>query len=72
MKRLRVVGFVVQPQFVVDDGDTLTPLPVGPVNVSAADWPNVLAVVAEATEALRQQVEEPPPQEIAPDASAKP
>jgi len=59
--RLRPVAFLVQPQFMLDDGDTLTPLQVQPVTISAADWPNVVALVAVAVEELRQQIEEQPP-----------
>ena len=39
MKRLRLVKVIVQPVFVVDDGDTLTELPADPSTVSAAAWP---------------------------------
>jgi hypothetical protein len=61
--RLRIVGYLVQPQVMVDDGDNLTPLSVNPVNVSAADWPNVVELLADGVEQLRQQVElaEPAP-----------
>jgi hypothetical protein len=59
-KRLRPVAFIVQPQFMVDDGENLTPLPVQPLTIGAADWPNVVEIVAVATEQLRQQVEEVP------------
>lgn len=55
--RLRPVAYVIQPQFMVDDGDTLTPLPVQPITVPLADWPNVVELMAQATEQLRQQVE---------------
>lgn len=58
--RLRPVAFVVQPQFMVDDGDNLTPLTVQPVTIAAADWPNVVQIIAAATEQLRQQVEGSP------------
>lgn len=57
--RLRPVAFVIQPQFMVDDGDSLVPLPVQPLTISAADWPNVVAMVAVAVEQLREQVEGP-------------
>lgn len=58
--RLRPVAYVIQPQFMVDDGEILTPLPVQPLTIPAADWPNVVAMVAGAVEQLRQQVEGPP------------
>ncbi|MCA1571916.1 MAG: hypothetical protein LC798_16715 [Chloroflexi bacterium] len=57
MARLRVVGYTVQPQMMMDDGESLVPLPVAPVSVSAAEWPNVVELVAKAVEQLRQQVE---------------
>lgn len=59
MKRLRVVGFVVQPQLMADDGENLTTVTVNPVTVPAADWPNVVDAMAAAIEQLRSQVEEP-------------
>lgn len=57
VNRLRPVAYVIQPQFMVDDGETLTPLPVQPLTVPVADWPNVVELVAGAVEQLRQQVE---------------
>jgi hypothetical protein len=36
---IRVVQFIVQPVLVDDDGETLTPLQVQPITVSAAEWP---------------------------------
>lgn len=57
--RLRPIQFIVQPVFVVDDGDILTPLNVQPVTVAAADWPNVVELVATATAQLREQIEVP-------------
>lgn len=59
MTRLRVVGYLIQPQLMADDGETLTPLPVQPVTIPAADWANVREVVAAGIEQLRQQVEGP-------------
>lgn len=60
MSRLRVIGFTVQPQFMVDDGENLTPLPVDPLNIPAAQWSDVLEIVASGVEQLRAQVESPP------------
>lgn len=57
-KRLRCLAYIVQPQFVIDDGENLTPLPVDPINVLPADWPNVVEGVEQATAVLRAQVEE--------------
>ncbi len=61
--RLRVLQFVVQPVFVVDDGDNLTPIQVQPVTIPASDWPRVLDIIAEGVAQLREQVEAPPPDE---------
>lgn len=38
-QRIRLVKLVVQPHFVIDDGDTLTESVAQPFTVSAADWP---------------------------------
>lgn len=59
--RLRAVAYVVQPQLMVDDGETLTSLPVQPLTIPASDWPHAVAMIAGAFEQLRQQVEGPPP-----------
>lgn len=59
-KRLRLVSVLVQPQFMVDDGDSLEPLTVQPITVPASEWGNVLALVAAGVEQLREQVEGPP------------
>jgi hypothetical protein len=37
--RLRLVKVVIQPHFVLDDGENLTEQIANPVEVSAADWP---------------------------------
>lgn len=60
-KRLRLVGVVLTPQFMVDDGDNIIPLSVDPITVPAAQWPNVVEGFAQAVAALREQVEGPPP-----------
>ena len=39
MKRLRLVKVLVQPVFVLDDGETITEMPHDPIAISAADWP---------------------------------
>jgi hypothetical protein len=39
MSRLRLLKVVVQPVFVVDDGDQLREQPAQPVTVSPEDWP---------------------------------
>lgn len=57
MNRLRPVAYVVQPQYMIDDGEVLRPLPVQPVTILAADWASVLEIVGGAEGQLRQQVE---------------
>lgn len=57
MNRLRVVGYIVQPQLMSDDGENLTPLSVNPVTIAAADWPTVVETMAAGIEHLRAQVE---------------
>lgn len=57
MIRLRVVGYVIQPQVMADDGENLTPVQVSPVTVSSADWPNVVEMMSSALGELRQRVE---------------
>lgn len=47
MKRLRLVKVLVQPVFVIDDGDTLEETMVEPETVTAADWPAYADVLAE-------------------------
>lgn len=58
-KRLRLLKVIVQPVFVVDDGENLTELSAQPMSVSSTEWP-VFATTgfAEAVEQLRQQVED--------------
>lgn len=38
-KRLRLVKVIVQPVFVLDDGDTIQEMPHPPIEIPAADWP---------------------------------
>jgi len=40
---IRAVQFIVTPMLVEDDGETLTPLQVAPITVSAAEWPQFSA-----------------------------
>jgi hypothetical protein len=40
VKRLRLLEVVVQPVFVIDDGETLSKVTAQPGAVSAADWPS--------------------------------
>lgn len=39
MKRLRLIKVIVQPVFVLDDGDTIQEMPHLPIEIPAADWP---------------------------------
>jgi hypothetical protein len=47
MAKLRLVKVIIQPVFVIDDGDTLIENVAKPVEVSAALWPNVVAALEE-------------------------
>lgn len=38
-KRLRLVKVIVQPVFVLDDGDTIQEVEHDPIAIPAADWP---------------------------------
>lgn len=61
MRRLRLLKVVVQPVFVVDDGETLTEQAAQPMEVPAAEWPGFAeGRFAEGFESLRQQVEGDP------------
>lgn len=55
--RLRIVSYLVQPQVMLDDGETLIPLNINPVTIAAVEWPNVIEHLASGIEELRQQVE---------------
>lgn len=71
MSRLRVVSYMVQPVFMLDDGENLTPWPPPDdrgqpqqvvLTIPAAEWPAVVEHLAGAVEQLRQQAEGPPPE----------
>ncbi len=58
MAVLRLLKVIVQPVFVLDDGETLTEHVAEPVVVPAADWPTYpMTGYAEAFAALQAQVE---------------
>jgi hypothetical protein len=42
MMRLRLVKVIIQPVFVVDDGEALTEQAAQPIEVSSADWPGIV------------------------------
>lgn len=56
-RRLRLVGVVINLDVVDDDGDTLTPVQVQPIPITAAAWPtfDLGAVLAEIERQLRQE-----------------
>ena len=59
--RLRLVGWEIRPVCMVDDGDTLTPLPVEPQTITAAGWDEFKAGGDDrAMQHLREQVEATP------------
>lgn len=55
-RRLRLLSVQIAPQFVLDDGDTLTPINPQPQTLPAAEWANVVDVVAHATKQLAEQL----------------
>ena len=57
--RPRLLKVIVQPVFVLDDGEHLAELIIDPVVVPAADWPTYPTVgFAAAVEMLRSQFED--------------
>lgn len=57
-KQLRLLKVIVQPVFVIDDGETLIEQPAAPVTVSPAEWPGfATGTFAELFEQLRAEVE---------------
>lgn len=65
MTRLRLLKVLVQPVFVVDDGDSLTERPGNPVEVPASQWrafgagsfsPEDIAALQAQIDALEQPV----------------
>lgn len=59
--RLRLVGWRVQPVVMADDGEHLTPVSVGAVEIPAAQWQAFKdGGDVEAIDHLREQVEQPP------------
>jgi hypothetical protein len=59
-RRLRLLKVIVQPIFVVDDGESLVEQAAQPVEVPASEWPTfITGRFAEGFEALRREVEGP-------------
>lgn len=55
-KRLRLLKVIVQPVFVLDDGEELTELTTDPVIVAARDWPDYAnTTFVESVADLREQ-----------------
>lgn len=58
MKRLRLLKVVVQPIFVIDDGESLAEYAADPVVVSPGDWPTFATTAfVLGFEKLRLQIE---------------
>ena len=58
MATLRLLKVIVQPIFVLDDGETLTEQAAQPLEVSAGEWPSFpTGRFAESFDALRREVE---------------
>ena len=58
-KQLRLLKVIVQPVFVVDDGEHLTEQLAQPVEVSPSEWPTFATTkFAEGFEQLRATIEE--------------
>lgn len=59
MSKLRLLKVIVQPVFVVDDGEQLVEQAAQPVNVSPQDWPTFATTAfVEGMEALQAQLDE--------------
>lgn len=59
MSRMRLVGWEVRPVVMMDDGDTLTPIPIEPQTITAAGWAEFKDGGDErALTRLREQVED--------------
>jgi hypothetical protein len=56
-KRLRLLGVTVTPSYVLDDGDVLTPVSAGSLQILPGDWPRILEHFAAAEADLRAQLQ---------------
>lgn len=71
MRRMRLVGWAVQPVVMADDGENLEPVPVQPLTIPAAQWDEFKNGGDEsALDTLRQQVEGSPAPGSPPDPPA--
>ncbi len=67
MTRLRLLKVMVQPVFVLDDGEQLTEMSAQPVAVPPADWPTFATTkFLEGVHALADQVGAQLPGEMSP------
>jgi hypothetical protein len=58
MTKLRLLKVIVQPIFVIDDGENLTEHPAEPIAIAATEWPTyATSGFLDAFEALQRQVE---------------
>lgn len=72
-KRLRIVQYLVQPVALVDDGDTLDPLPIEPIPVPAGRWAEFVETgLAEALADLQARIDQTPEPVIEPADEAVP
>ena len=60
MKKLRLVRLQIQPEFVIDENGTLTPVAVQPMQVNAAEWQNFPAVFEAERLRIENQLNESP------------
>lgn len=68
MSRMRLVGWEVRPVIMADDGENLTPVPIGPQVIAASDWEKFKAGGdADALAQIRTQVELPRAAGVDPD-----
>ncbi len=59
MTKLRLLKVIVQPVFVLDDGETLTEQTGQPVEAPASEWPTfATGTFAEGFVASRQEIEQ--------------
>lgn len=56
-KRLRLIGVKVTPQFVLDDGDILTPIPVQSADITAAEWVNIHTIMSTSSRELAARLD---------------
>lgn len=55
-RRLRLLRVTVQAEFIADDGETLEPVAVEPVTLTAAEWASYPATFEAARQSLEAQI----------------